>query len=59
MSGRKDTAAGQVLVEIADQVAAVTLDRPPVNALSSGFYAEIGVLTEAGVVRQAAPEAAA
>ena len=41
MSGRPDTAAGQVLVEIADQVATVTLDRPPVNALSSGFYEEI------------------
>lgn len=34
--------AGQVLAEIAGRVAAVTLDRPPVNALSSGFYEEIG-----------------
>jgi len=33
--------SGQVRVEIADRVAAVTLDRPPVNALSSGFYQEI------------------
>src|SRR6202035_5601437 len=31
--------SGQVRVETADSVAAVTLDRPPVNALSSGFYA--------------------
>lgn len=38
---RGDATGGQVRVEIADRVAAVTLDRPPVNALSSGFYAEI------------------
>lgn len=35
--------SGQVRVEIADRVATVTLDRPPVNALSSGFYTEISV----------------
>jgi enoyl-CoA hydratase/carnithine racemase len=36
-----DATGSQVKVEIADRVAAVILDRPPVNALSSGFYAEI------------------
>jgi enoyl-CoA hydratase/carnithine racemase len=41
VSGRAAAATGRVLVEIADQVATVTLDRPPVNALSSGFYEEI------------------
>jgi enoyl-CoA hydratase len=41
VSGRAAAAAGRVLVEIVDQVATVTLDRPPVNALSSGFYEEI------------------
>jgi enoyl-CoA hydratase/carnithine racemase len=35
-----------VRVEIADQVAAMTLDRPPVNALSSGFYEQISVALE-------------
>jgi enoyl-CoA hydratase len=39
-------ADGQVLVEIADRVAAVTLDRPPANALSSGFYKEISAALE-------------
>jgi enoyl-CoA hydratase len=38
--------SGQVLIEIADRVAAVTLDRPPVNALSSGFYTELGAVLE-------------
>jgi enoyl-CoA hydratase len=38
--------SGQVLVEIANRVAAVTLDRPPVNALSSGFYTELGAVLE-------------
>ena len=38
--------SGQVRVEIADRVAAVTLDRPPVNALSSGFYTEISAVLE-------------
>lgn len=38
--------SGQVRVEIADRVAAVTLDRPPVNALSSGFYTELGAALE-------------
>jgi enoyl-CoA hydratase len=33
--------SGQVRVEIAGRVATVTLDRPPVNALSSGLYAEL------------------
>lgn len=33
-------------VETADSVAAVTLDRPPVNALSSGFYAELSAVLE-------------
>jgi enoyl-CoA hydratase/carnithine racemase len=33
--------SGQVRVDIAGRVATVTLDRPPVNALSSGFYTEI------------------
>ena len=42
----ENTASGQVRVEIADRVAAVTLDRPPVNALSSGFYEEIGTVME-------------
>jgi enoyl-CoA hydratase len=41
VSERAGTHDGQVLVEIADRVAAVTLDRPPVNALSSGFYLRI------------------
>jgi enoyl-CoA hydratase len=38
--------SGQVRVETADSVAAVTLDRPPVNALSSGFYAELSAVLE-------------
>jgi enoyl-CoA hydratase len=38
--------SGQVRVEIADQVATVTLDRPPVNALSSGFYTELSAAIE-------------
>ena len=38
--------SGQVRVEIAERVAAVTLDRPPVNALSSGFYAELSAVLE-------------
>jgi enoyl-CoA hydratase len=46
VSGREAAAAGRVLVEIADQVATVTLDRPPVNALSSGFYEEISAAVD-------------
>jgi enoyl-CoA hydratase len=46
VSERTGPAGGQVLVEIADRVAAVTLDRPPVNALSSGFYEEISAALE-------------
>jgi enoyl-CoA hydratase len=38
--------SGQVRVEIAERVAAVTLDRPPVNALSSGFYIELSAVFE-------------
>jgi enoyl-CoA hydratase len=38
--------SGQVRAEIADLVAAVTLDRPPVNALSSGFYTELSAVIE-------------
>jgi enoyl-CoA hydratase len=38
--------SGQVRVEIADRIAAVTLDRPPVNALSSGFYTELSAALE-------------
>ena len=38
--------SGQVRVETADGVAAVMLDRPPVNALSSGFYAELSAVIE-------------
>ena len=38
--------SGQARVEITDRVATVTLDRPPVNALSSGFYTEIGAALE-------------
>jgi enoyl-CoA hydratase len=45
MSGG-DARGGQVNVEIAGRVAAVTLDRPPVNALSSDFYEEIGAALE-------------
>jgi enoyl-CoA hydratase len=45
MSGG-NTASGHIRVEIADRVAAVTLDRPPVNALSSGLYEEIGTVLE-------------
>lgn len=45
MSGG-ESGSGQVRVEIADQVAAMTLDRPPVNALSSGFYEQISVALE-------------
>lgn len=41
MSEPVGEAAGHVRVGIADRVAVVTLDRPPVNALSSGFYEEI------------------
>jgi enoyl-CoA hydratase len=44
--GRSAPADGQVLVEIADRVAAVTLDRPPVNALSSGFYEQVSAALE-------------
>jgi len=46
VSERTGPAGGQVIVEIADRVAAVTLDRPPVNALSSGFYEEISAALE-------------
>jgi enoyl-CoA hydratase len=46
VSERTPAAGGQVLVEITDRVAAVTLDRPPVNALSSGFYQEISAALE-------------
>jgi len=42
VSERAGGAPGHVRVELADRVAVVTLDRPPVNALSSGFYEEIG-----------------
>jgi enoyl-CoA hydratase len=38
--------SGQVRVEIADRVATVTLDRPPVNALSSGLYTEFSTAVE-------------
>ena len=38
--------SGQVRVDIADRVATVTLDRPPVNALSSGFYRELSAAME-------------
>ena len=38
--------SGQVRVETADSVAAVTLDRLLVNALSSGFYAELSAVLE-------------
>ena len=41
-----DAEGGQVRVEIVGRVAAVTLDRPPVNALSSGLYEEIGAALE-------------
>ena len=41
-----NSASGQVRVEIADRVATMTLDRPPVNALSSGFYEEISAALE-------------
>jgi enoyl-CoA hydratase len=37
---------GQVRVETAGRVATVTLDRPPVNALSSGLYAELSAALE-------------
>lgn len=33
-------------LEVADRIAVLTLDRPPVNALSSAFYAEIGAALE-------------
>jgi enoyl-CoA hydratase len=36
----------QVRVRIAGRVAAVTLDRPPVNALSSGLYTELSAALE-------------
>ena len=39
-------ASDGVRVEIADRVATVTLDRPPVNALSSALYNEIGAAFE-------------
>ena len=38
--------SGQVRVDIAGRVATVTLDRPPVNALSSGFYTELSAAIE-------------
>jgi enoyl-CoA hydratase len=41
-----DAANAQVRVEITDRLAALTLDRPPVNALSSGFYEEISAALE-------------
>jgi enoyl-CoA hydratase len=41
VSEQPDPVGGQVLVEIADRVAVVTLDRPPVNALSSDFYRQL------------------
>ena len=46
MSGQAAQVAAHVRVEIADRVAAVTLDRPPVNALSSGFYQEISAVLD-------------
>jgi enoyl-CoA hydratase/carnithine racemase len=36
----------QVLVDVVGPVAAMTLDRPPVNALSSAFYEEISAALE-------------
>jgi enoyl-CoA hydratase len=39
-------AGGQVLVDVVGRVAAMTLDRPPVNALSSAFYEEISAALE-------------
>jgi enoyl-CoA hydratase len=41
-----NAASGQVRIEIADRVAALTLDRPPVNALSSEFYEQISAALE-------------
>jgi enoyl-CoA hydratase/carnithine racemase len=41
VTGRTVTADGHVRVETVGKIAVVTLDRPPVNALSSGFYQEI------------------
>jgi enoyl-CoA hydratase len=41
VSVRPGATGGHVRVEIADRIAVVTLDRPPVNALSSDFYGEI------------------
>jgi enoyl-CoA hydratase len=41
-----NAARGQVRIEIADRVAALTLDRPPVNALSSEFYEQISAALE-------------
>jgi enoyl-CoA hydratase len=41
-----DSASGQVRIEIADRVATMTLDRPPVNALSSAFYEQISAALE-------------
>jgi enoyl-CoA hydratase len=38
--------SGQVRVQIADRVATLTLDRPPVNALSSSFYLQISAALE-------------
>ena len=40
------TADGRVLVDVVGRVAAMTLDRPPVNALSSAFYEEISAALE-------------
>ena len=42
MSEQMDREGSHVLIEVAERVATVTLDRPPVNALSSAFYGEIG-----------------
>jgi enoyl-CoA hydratase len=41
----------EVRLDCADRVAVITLDRPPVNALSSGTYAELGEVL--GVVARA------
>jgi enoyl-CoA hydratase len=46
VSGQAAQVAAHVRVEIADRIAAVTLDRPPVNALSSGFYQEISAVLD-------------
>jgi enoyl-CoA hydratase len=46
VSERTGAPDGQVRVEIVGRVAAMTLDRPPVNALSSAFYEQISAALE-------------